>query len=350
MENSQSNKILFWGVVTAVVVASVWAKLNFSRDTHVKDLTNYSYEMPRPKEYGSDFDLNGREIDRQVLRNEEIAKQKAAEAKKDDKKKQADAQKKKATKTAAKSSSQKKGSLSVDVIEGDQSTMTGFDNRFSDSQVPTYTTLNETKKSDAKKSTDDEENDSDFKLTKQQWRNALQAHPNSSMASNFLKAHLKGYLKDEDFYEVTFELLQDQNEERKKIGLYILTQDQDPQAFIYLSKYYSKLSETLRTQVWKIMLTYAQPQKLSRLQAALQSKDKAAITLALQVLDYAVKETKDVVALQQGTISQGRGVAGQTNPQAFSIFVTTLKYLSSQGDFSSHAQGLLTDIQGLLKV
>lgn len=350
MEQNQSNKILIWGLITAVVVASVWAKINFSKSSKSQNETNFSYEMPRPNELVSDFDLSGREIDREILKNVEKEKAKKDAIKKEDKKKQADA-KKKQQKNSSKSVGKKKGSLRVDIVdavEGRHFTDEGGSN--SNSPVPTYTVLNDKKKGKENSDKDQDDDDSELKLTKQQWRNLLQSQDGQASVSNFLMAHSKGYISDEDFYEISFELVQDQNEERKKIGLSILTQDQSSKAFGYLAKYYSKLSETVRSQIWKIMLTYAQPQKFSRLQVALTSKDKATTTLALQVLEYAIKEMKTVVALQQGTISQGRGLAGQANPQTLTVFINTLKWISSSStDLTTQAQSLLTEIQTLNK-
>jgi hypothetical protein len=336
------------------LVSLAWLKINWTTSNTQVD-NGFSYEMPRPEVDPSRFDIADRSIDRQILTEAELA-QKAALSQAEAAKNLAAANKAAAKKKAqgkTSSAKSKSSTLSVDIMGGEMTVKRNFSEVIPTAppQQNSYVSNNTKTKAKTISDTPVKDEDEELKLSISQWRGLLMTQPNTQNASLFLKAHNLGYVNDKDFYELSYLLFTDSSEDRKKTGQWIIASDSGSNSFPEMSKQYGLVSEALRVELWKIMQSYSLPSRSSYLVQAMNSKQESVQTLSLQVLSSRVKEYQVIASANSQNGTQVRSLAGQAQTQSLSVFLPTLKKLAlvSGSSFASTAQGLVVDIENLIK-
>jgi hypothetical protein len=343
-----NTRTIFWLALGILVVAGFrWLRMSWPTSGSV-DTAGYSYEMPRLKTYSGSFDLSGREIDRQIMADETAKTIDAKKADVNKDKKQAD-KKKDAKKVAKKDGKNKQKKFETEVVNTkDDLVDLSEDVAMGGDQAANFVA---TKKADvAKAKTPANRNGVDNEtpeFTANQWRTNLAQNPSAELISQFIAAHQKNMISDQEFYTITFELFRDQSQQREQTAVSILNQDTDANQFTFMALEYSRLNEGRRAALWTLMLNYVQPARFSGLNTALNTKEQAVVPLALQVLTIAVDEQKKKAT--GATNSPFRGLATAT-PQSFLIFLGSLNSIARvEGPSAQAARTLLAEIQALLK-
>jgi len=340
-----------------IISASILALMGFrwlSKGSSVQEWkeqsAGFSYEMPRVSSYGNEFDLSGREIDRQIMSDEKKDAAKvvsAKDAKKDDKKAKA----KDAKKQAKKDSSKKKKEFDTKVVdtrslesmsstgetEGEEQFAGGAQNFEEYEKKNSKETAKNNKDQDADEDKDEKE------LSTAQWRALLSQTPSAENIAKLVKAHTSGKISDQDFYGIVFDFFNESSgSPRYEAALAILGQDKSPTQFLYLAKNYGKVDQSRRSTLWNLMLGFAQAGRITALNGALVSQDQGTVQMGLQVLKYAVDQ-------QTQNRSQGPRNVAMAGPQAFVIFIGPLNALTKQQNENTQlAQTVLAGIQVLL--
>lgn len=317
----------------------------------------FTYEMPRVSAVGNEFDLSGREIDRQIMSEEkkEAAKLAAVAAQKEAAKiKRAQAPAKKAD---GKEKAAKKKTFATEVVNtrADESTLGAEDKAAqANAEVPGGRNFEGLRKKedekkeqdlaeDVKKNQNNEEDTQADKKSADEWRKLLSQNVSAELIGKFVAAHTAKEITDEDFYGIVLGLYNEPTPEQNETALNILRQDRSTVQFMYLAKNYAKLEEKKRAAIWTIMLGFAQVGRIQALNPAILNPDPAVAQLGLQVLKYAVDSRMQINGQQNG-----RGVAGG-GPQNFVIFIGTLSLVSSQqGQNAALAKTLLEQIRKIL--
>lgn len=348
-----SRKLVIISASILMLMGFRWLMKVKSPQHFSEQTAGYSYEMPRVSSYGNEFDLSGREIDRQIMSDEEKKEEAKVlgnkDAKKDDKK---DSKKKDDKKQSKKKDDKnKKKSFSTEVVDTRNNQNAMNSDPFAQTEQEIAQVINQqqqfenavaTDKPTAKSSKEEKEK----KLSAQDWKELLLKNPTPENISLILKAHSDNKISDADFYDIALSMFKDTNSSVSDAGLAILKQDQSRSGFEYLAKEYATVNQQQRTALWKVMLGFALPNRISALNQALLSQDQGIVQMGLQVLKYAVD---DQFRRNSNQGENGRTLA-VTGPGSFNMFLNVLTVLSSQQNQNSElARLILNDIKTLLK-
>ncbi len=322
----------------------------FNGGSDVIRSSSYSYEMPRPKSYTGGFDLSGREIDREVLSDEEILAKatdpKAVEAAK----KAMDAKKNVPMKpTMANQKQHKLDHAKLSVNTTDTSRHSSMSTSEEESSYKKTTEISNGAiaqvSAPAVAPANNQNNQDQNKRTAAEWLSLLTTHSTMQLIGEFESAHAQGDVSDADFYSIAFQFFNSSSQQNQQTGTEILTNDNSQSGFLYISQQYAKASTTNQATLWTLMLTFAQSTKFTGLNRALSTNNSTVIPLALKVLAVAVQKAQQQVTSQGGV---ARGVAGTIQPSALKLFLVDLSQIAKAGGSNaSEAQSLLSQIQAL---
>ncbi len=347
MEQSFAKSGIYIGLGIFLIFGLRWLSNHWSLPMETVKVGGFSYEMPRPKSYVGSFDLSGREVDREVLSDEEIAAE-AAKAKKLNLAKKAPVKTlKKNAANAYKPEGTTAPKLSVDVVDTSLKNKMSQTSPNSPSNVASADIpggLPPSTNTGAGGSVDSN-SDNSSKRSAAEWLSMLSTAPTATLIAQFEQAHENNAIGDADFYSVTFSLLTNQNQQQQATGTQILNGDTGVTGFTYIAQEYSKVTTTLQPTLMTALSTYAKSTKFEGLNIGLRSSSSTVVGLALTVLAQAVKNVGQVGTLG-GTGS--KTPTGTPTPASLQIFESALTTIAKSGSTSSsQAQTLLSDIESM---
>lgn len=371
MNLNRNEKIL--AVMTLAAIAGftvLFMQVNFRSNTSASQIgtgVQVDYKMARPEESYSEYSLNGREIDQsyEALKKKEALK--AAEKAKalaatkpvqTEAQKKAEAAKKKmeATQKAAalarsqaqtafqarnKELAQQAKASSSDTKKGSEaSDSSNYDNQSGyagDRKNPTNAPVedpNAAKKKDKK--------------TFAQWREQIFAVPTRESVNSFIEAYRKGDLTATEVQAMAQDLLDQNNDSLKGLGLYTLRATPSMASLSQLVHAEAQLSATYKTYVEQAYLAYLQPQNVGYLNQALQTKDKTLIAQALTILNTNLPNVgKDNSSASVDT--RGGRDTGAVSPtvtmSSFKSLLPALTTLAGSQEFAAMAQQVMAYIE-----
>lgn len=207
------------------------------------------------------------------------------------------------------------------------------------------------KKAEAKKVVKGEEQVEDEKetLDPAAWKSLVLDQPTAENVQKMLKAFQSGELDAQTYFEIVETLARDNNEERRKMGMWALTSTFHPQAFALASHLAAEGDATSQKQLKDYMYGYNRPQTLAHLDQILRSQDMVAATAAADVITRAIEKLRTG---QPPVANEGRG--GRVTPQgqtltlaSYQRFIPTLQWLSTnQGNtLAQWAQNILSQLR-----
>ncbi len=350
-----------WAVifVIALIGFSFWW-LNKSWTTEVAiNAEEISYEMPRPKAVGAEYDISGRKMVYNLTEAERRAKAiekglvpapiqdpktKAQQAAK----LAADAKKKKDAKKTAENA-RRKAQLGVRVSDGSTVRDAGLTMNFiPDAKNPTSPGPQQTVDNNNKEEPLPTIKDDDPTKTADQWRALLFNAPKVlKNGVDFYKALQAKEISDDEFYKITGDLLSDTGVDRQKLALFIFKMDSSVRTFTVLVSHYTEQApQDLRTQIYAILKTYGELPRFSILESLFNSRSSRVVVMASEVLGA-------TIAAQQTVQKEGAGRSPGAAPipvEKFANFRQILNRLVEFGDpaAATAAKTLLTSIDALM--
>lgn len=175
----------------------------------------------------------------------------------------------------------------------------------------------------------------DTKNTKslEQWKSELYANPSRETVLKLAQAYKNGEMTENDFYQITNELLSAQDDKFVGLGLYALRATPSLKSYIILVQNENTVSASYKAYIQDALMTYHQPQNLYVIKAALQSPDKTLVLRSLQVLKIGMSS---IQSGQTSTMVDPRYVrnfdASQFDLKDYSVFLPILKDIIASGD------------------
>ncbi len=360
---SRNEKILAYMTFAAiagftVLITQVNLKSNASA-SQIGTGLHINYQMARPEENYSEYSLSGREIDQSyeavakkisAAKALEQAKNLAAKPKTESQKK-AEAEKKKVE------ASQKAAALArSQAVAAQQAlkkpTASQVKVASSDKKVESQNTEQSASESSAVSTQEQNRanaNVDDSNAAKQknkksfaQWREQVFAQPTRETINAFLDAHKKGEISATEVQAMAQDLLDQNNETLKGLGLYTLRASPSLASLSQLVHVEDKLSASYKVYVEQAYLAYLQPQNVNFLGQALQTKDKTLIAKTLALLNTNLPNVGKVDSRQgrdNGSLSSGLTMS------SFVSLLPALATLSTSQDFAALAQQAMGYIQ-----
>jgi hypothetical protein len=295
---NKAEKVI--GVTSLIVIAGFFAVF-----THINKKSNFrsdlspdlkiDYNMARPEEPFTEFSISGREIDRHHeglsddaekalnLKKKELLEKKHAEVqKKEAIKKKLDEQKKKQAQLKATQERVKK-------IQAKQMETLAEKNRLSESvrgaqrqesgAAPVYYTT--------QNGPGDLAQQPNLKSKKSfaEWRELIFSNPTSESIAVFISAFRKSEVTEGEIQAMAQELLNDQDQNLKGLGLMMLRSAPSVASLSQLVKVEATLPESYQSYIEQTYVAYLFPQNLTYLSGALQSRDRQLVARVLNTLN-----------------------------------------------------------------
>jgi hypothetical protein len=256
-----------------------------------------NYKMARPEESYSEYSLNGREVD-QIYEGLK-AKQKASAQQPDaktkiskgtdkklDQKKKAEAQKKAAAVSKAtqlkKSESPVESRIERKSLEASQTSSSNETYNYqSDNQAQAVQTPVVDEAVTAKEK---------VKKTFSEWRTLIFAKPTNETIALFVEAYRKKEINETEFQAMSQDLLDQNDEKLKGLGLYALRSVPSLASLSQLVHIEAQIPATYRTYIEQAYMAYLQPQNVTYLNRALQTKDKVLVLKSLNLLGSSIQK------------------------------------------------------------
>lgn len=342
----------YWPAVFAIVMIGFsfwWLNKCWKTDAPVNP-EDISYEMPRPKNLGPEYDISGRRIVHNLTEVQRQAQAAAAVAKggvvpktppQDIKAKQAaaDAKKKEAAKKAAQNAN-RKAQMGVRIVgrgeDGRLSAIPMLDSKGNSPAQGGYQSYNTNEIANPSPGQDEP------KRTASQWRAVLFAAPTAVNGMEFYKAYRTGEIVAHDFYEITDELLSDSGPDRQQRALSLLGMDVSVNSFTILVSHAARAPE-LKLRIDNILKTYGELPRFPILSRLLFSGNSAVVAKATELLNATVAAQQLII---QGRQSPGAAAIPAKN---FQTFVLSLQRLIKAGGTSKPTfEALLASINALM--
>lgn len=311
-----------------------------------------SYEMPRPKSsYNGDFDLEGREIERNLKnpfeKKEKLAPQNVATNKPVTpvKAQQPNA----AAKKVEDKKQEKKSGVEVRVVGDDKK---HSDNDFFGGSSPgsnknsvggRVIAANDTKKSDV------DQNKKENELSEQQWRDLVLNHPNNDTVTKLIQAYLKKEIDNDVYFKIVTELIESRDETVQTLGAYAMSVLPTLNGFKYMAENYTKLNPKAQKYAENYLLTFSQPTKSGVLEQALKSADPLMIETAAKVVVDSYKRVKSGNTLFGISTRDISAASTKYDTSYFDKFLQIIEELKSSSNPSivSIANTTLVSIAGI---
>jgi hypothetical protein len=328
-------------------------KFDFSTDTGI------NYKMARPDQAFAEYTLEGRELDQyyEGLTPEEKKifnkKKNVLEAVKQVEDKKKEEVKKKQVATAQKAQKQRKASqeqakqYSKQVEIKTESKKRG-QKQSENSYIAENTNYNANNFENPSPSVDENNQVKSNKKSFSEWRNIIFAEPTPENMAAFVAAFRKGEVTSTELQAMAQDLLDQEENNLKGLGLAILRSVPSLQSLSQLVHEESNLPPTYQTYVEQSLLTYFYPQNIGFIKSALQTSDpllKAKVLSLLQI---------NLTRLSNGDSTafvDARNRRSGGTELTMSGFVTLIPALAAitananDGDLASVAQQVLSLIQ-----
>jgi|GEM_PF-2578152 len=185
-------------------------------------------------------------------------------------------------------------------------------------------------------------------LTADQWKSLILSQPTRENVQRLVEAFQKNEIDLESYLQIAEVLIQDNSEEKKRIGIWALTATSSVQSFSLAVK----LSSTQNADNQKILkdylFSYNRPQALGSLEQALRSPDIQVRSLAAQIITEAIDKIKAGESLFSNASRSQRPEGSTVSSLAvYRRLVPTLQWLVSNPNSGllQWAQGLLSQLQ-----
>lgn len=311
----QEKLVLAGLLVCCIGVASFITNFQIISKTTTVVENVINYKMGKATEEISTYSLDGREIDRTIVKPEEegfIAKtarkisqalglkkdsKKTAAAKKaEDAKKAQAAQAKKMpkgdfSKPVAKAPVQKQ----APVAKNDTEVQTQDFNNGGGYVAPTETPNQAAQPTEETKK---------VKKTLEQIKTEFMANPTREAMMALVSSYKKGEVNSADFYQLQSELLESENDTLVGHALYALRLTPSNESFSMMAQYQPSAKAAYQTYIEEALLAYNQSSQINVLGSVIRSGDKVVVMKALRVIEAGINSIKN------GTVSQlvdGRG-------------------------------------------
>lgn len=359
---NRNEKILAYMTFAAIAgFAVLFMQVNLKSNTSVSQIgtgMQVNYQMARPEENYSEYSLSGREIDQsyEAVAKKIAAQKTAAQAKaaaiakpktEAQKKTEADKKKLEATQKAAalaRSQAAQAAALKKNVA----SDKNLASDKKSDSKS-TEKSSTENSNTVAQEQNRPEANPQDNNVANQkkkksfaQWREQVFAQPTRETINSFLDAYKKGEVSAVEVQAMAQDLLDQNNENLKGLGLYTLRATPSLASLSQLVHIEEKLSATYKVYVEQAYLAYMQPQNVGFLGQALQTKDKTLIAKTLTILNTNLPNVGKIDSRQgrdNGSLASGLSMS------SFVGLLPALSTLSTSQEFAALAQQAMAYIQ-----
>jgi len=181
------------------------------------------------------------------------------------------------------------------------------------------------------------------------WKSLVLSQPNSENIQKMLKAFHEGKLDAQTYFEIVETLVRDNNEDRRKMGMWAMTSTFHAQAFTLASHLVVETTGETQTKLKDYMYGYNRSQTLSHLDQVLRGPDMVAAAAAADVITRAVEKLRAGQSPITTERRSNRAVAqGQVlTLESYQRFVPTLQWLSAnQGNtLSQWAQNILSQLR-----
>lgn len=364
METGLTKNERIYLIVTLVVVAAFFAifkKVQYrSRSTaQFETVEAIDYKMARPEQAYSGYSLEGREIDTDYEGIKAKAKAKAAVVAKA----QANAKNKKdgkviVKKTAALATVNKGSPFSTAIrsplvhnsinhlaLPNAAAKEAKNPNVSNGSPTTNQASVNDEPATDAPRNAT---NDNKSKKSYAQWRAEIFAKPTKETMTSFITAFRKGEITAIEYQAMAQDLVDQNDANLKGLGLMALRSQPSLASLSQLVHIEAQLSAELQTYVQQTYLAYFQPQNVTYMGQALQTKDKVLVTKSLSLLSTNLQKIKSGDTASFVDSRNRREAASVTlSMNSFKSLLPSLTALSStsEQDVSSLAQQLVTLIQ-----
>ncbi|MCC2679231.1 MAG: hypothetical protein K0R29_1807 [Pseudobdellovibrio sp.] len=341
----------FVGFFTLINKKSVSSKFNFATETGI------NYKMARPDQAYSEYSLDGRELDQVYeglpeAKKKEIAKKKAeiakakakakVEAKKkdEDKKKQAQVKLKQAKEAQAQASNKSRQEELKKLLDNKAKSQSVTAEARPAFIAPVSAPDNSVQ--------EDETGKAKPKKSYAEWRALIFSSPTSENIGQFVTAFRKGEVTSTELQAMATDLLDQNDNTLKGLGLAILRSVPSLQSLSQLVHEQPNLPASYQSYVDSALVAYFLPQNISYLKSALQTRDQMLLGKVLNLLQT------NLPKISQNDFSmfneRGRGSVSDVNVsiQSFVVLVPALTTLSSSNDetgLAGTAQQVLSLIQ-----
>ncbi len=365
MENKHWTVVI---VIAFIGLSFWWLDRSWKTDDPV-NIETISYEMPRPKLVGPEYDISGRKIVYNLTETERriktaaqgnakadakvaVPKTPAQDAKAKNAAKQAAAAaeaKKKAAKQAA-AAAKRKAQLGVRIVDAGLEFRGGLKvNSISDSTTPSTPNSNQVVDGENKEAPlPNAAKDEDPKKTAEEWRALLFNAPRVvKNGVEFYKAYQSKEITADDFYKITGDLLSDTASDRQALALSIFKLDASERTFtVLVSHYTDRTPEALRKQIYANLRTYGDLPRFGILSNLIGSRNSRVVELATKVLMATVEAQKNL-----GQSSSNEGVLSPRTaaipPKSFEQFLKVLRPLINGKDADA-IKSLMASIEALM--
>lgn len=372
--NEKVLALVFVGAILGFV--ALFLQINFRSNASVSQIDNgmqVNYTMARPEEGYSEYSLNGREIDhayeglvqKQQANKATAAKTAAAKPKTAAEKKAEDIKKKaeQAQKATALARSQAQARYQAQVAEQarqkalaeqrSRSNAMTTDHNGSPSPASDSPSQGSGVTTDKTSNPNDPAVPEDLKKNKKtyaQWRSQIFAQPTRENISAFLEAHRKGEITSTEVQAMAQDLLDQNDENLKGLGLYTLRSTPSLASLSQLVHVQAQVNATYKTYVDQALLAYLQPQNVGYLNQALQTKDKTLIAKTLSLLSTNLPNVAKGNSAAILDPRSGRMASASSSTITMNSFTSLLPALNSLAssqdqDFTSVAQQVISYIQ-----
>lgn len=262
------------------------------------------YKMGKATEEISKYSLEGREIDRTVIKAEEGFVAKVArkisqviakvtskkDAKKTDDKKATVAAKKLPNREFAKvAPPAPKANQAAPAKDESEVAVDNFNNSGYSVGTPTQA-QNETQPT--------QETPKKVKKTLEQIKTEFMAAPSKEAMMALVSSYKKNEVNAADFYQLQSELLESQNESLVGFALYGMRLTPSTESFSMMAQYQPSASAAYQAYIEEALLSYNQTSQINVLKSVIGSGDKVVVMKALKVVEAGINSIKN------GTVSQ----------------------------------------------
>lgn len=186
-------------------------------------------------------------------------------------------------------------------------------------------------------------------LTADQWKSLMLSQPTRENALKLAEALQNNEIDIASYNEISELLIKDNSEEKKKLGVWILTAATSLESFKLAAKTMSTVSSENQKILNDYIYSYSRPQALPILEQILKSSETELKTLAADVISKGFELIKTNA---QAAANSSRGGRSNVSSNSSSIsnfkrLVPTLQWLVSNPNsgLSQWAQGLLSQLQ-----
>lgn len=347
IENKFEYSIAGMAIVLMAGLLHLFSGMSGSRAQVESDIV---YEMPRPKNFqGSDFDLSGREIDRNYINpfsKKEVPAQ-VALAKGNDKDKAAKAKPVVAAAKKSAGAKVKKGlQVTTRIIAAGPNATLDKDGIFADNSkfkrnresgvaavTPNTNSGEGTEKDDANQMSPD------------QWRALILAQPTKANMDKLIQARNKNEVDSGTFNMIVEDVLKNTNPAVQEVGLYGAKTFPTAESFMVVAQAQESLVAEQKTSAEAFLRSYGQGARLAALMSVLQVSDQVVVAKATQVFVTGYQGAKNGTNISAPR--SGRGDILSSGLSAYIKFTPLFQQLAQSSDsaLAALANSALAQIQ-----